>query len=490
MDHLINKIIEKEGFIQYKIDKKCISTNGGNYLGELSEIDVQGKTKDGDKVLNIFVKKMNTGDEMKIISIPNAYMTELFFYKELSKIFHELQEEARVPLNKKYWTVKSYDESEKDLILMDNLSRKGFITPDRMDVVSLQFAEKAIQELAKFHAFSFILKEKRPEYFEKRIRTMKSPFKPGKDWDGFVQNILKTTIKFVDENLKERVENYSVNIEKKYLNYYEDKKTQRCLVHGIVNRGDSFRRRRSRSGSLAPSSPAQSAPESQERRPVACHRVAMVGAPGVGKTALISQFQTSECINAYDRQRGKDADGSEQKVSIMLNGEESEFHFLTGSPEKKEEIERAEPPDAFVVIYSVVDKASFQKSEQELARLLDCDMLRARPALLVGNKIDLARSRAVSTQDGKCLACTYKAKFIEVSVGINHNVDELLVGILTQIRLKRQQYSAEGGRESSPAHWYKSRGVVRASMKARQMFTWIFGKEDSKFKNCENLNVL
>ncbi|KAJ8713687.1 hypothetical protein PYW07_014057 [Mythimna separata] len=255
----------------------------------------------------------------------------------------------------------------------------------------------------------------------------------------------------------------------------------------IVNRGDSFRRRRSRSGSLAPSSPAQSAPESQERKPVACHRVAMIGAPGVGKTALISQFQTSECINAYDRQR--DADGSEQKVSIMLNGEESELYFVNCTT-TKEEIERSEPPDAFVVIYSVVDKASFQKAEQELARLIDSDMLRARPAILVANKIDLARSRAVSTQDGKCLACTYKAKFIEVSVGINHNVDELLVGILNQIRLKRQQYTAEGGRESSPAHWYKSRGVVRASMKARQMFTWIFGKEDSKFKNCENLHVL
>ncbi|XP_061714751.1 GTP-binding protein REM 1 [Cydia pomonella] len=252
---------------------------------------------------------------------------------------------------------------------------------------------------------------------------------------------------------------------------------------GIVNRGDSFRRRRSRSGSLAPS-PAQ--PEPSERRVVALHRVAMVGAPGVGKTALISQFQTSECINAYDRQRDPDA---EQKVSIMLNGEESELYFVNCTT-SKEEIDRSEPPDAFVVIYSVVDKASFQKAEQELARLLDCDMLRSRPAVLVGNKIDLARSRAVSTQDGKCLACTYKAKFVEVSVGINHNVDELLVGILNQIRLKKQQYSAEGGRESSPAHWYKSRGVVRASMKARQMLTWIFGKEDSKFKNCENLNVL
>ena len=40
--------------------------------------------------------------------------------------------------------------------------------------------------------------------------------------------------------------------------------------------------------------------------------------------------------------------------------------------------------------------------------------------------------------DGKCLACTFKMKFIEVSVAINHNVDELLAGILSQIRLKKQ----------------------------------------------------
>lgn len=41
--------------------------------------------------------------------------------------------------------------------------------------------------------------------------------------------------------------------------------------------------------------------------------------------------------------------------------------------------------------------------------------------------------------DGKCMACTYRAKFVEVSVGINHNVDELLAGTLTQIRLKKEQ---------------------------------------------------
>jgi GTPase SAR1 family protein len=121
--------------------------------------------------------------------------------------------------------------------------------------------------------------------------------------------------------------------------------------------------------------------------------------------------------------------------------------------------------DAFLVIYSVVDKASFTRAEYFLSLLQDLDLLRSRCCILVGNKIDLARSRAISSQgkfnlsklisltsldflfrlsraflstDGKCLACMFRAKFVEVSVGINHNVDELLAGTLTQIRLKKE----------------------------------------------------
>ncbi|XP_037035629.1 GTP-binding protein RAD [Bradysia coprophila] len=255
---------------------------------------------------------------------------------------------------------------------------------------------------------------------------------------------------------------------------------------GVINRGDSFRRRRSRSNSLAPTSPmSYQAPAEVATRngPVDSYRVFMLGAPEVGKNALISQFQTSECINAYE---GPETSG-EENISIILNGEESELKFVTDRRGSKEELEKC---DAFVIVYSVVDKASFTHAEQLMVSFQDMDLIRTRPVILVANKIDLARSRAVSSQDGRCLACTFRAKFIEVSVGINHNVDELLAGTLTQIRLKKENNILQGSRENSPAHWYKSRGVVRASMKARQMITWILGKEDSKFKNCENLQVL
>ncbi|XP_049295292.1 GTP-binding protein RAD isoform X2 [Anopheles funestus] len=255
---------------------------------------------------------------------------------------------------------------------------------------------------------------------------------------------------------------------------------------GVVNRGDSFRRRRSRSNSLAPVSPVRVVDEvltPPTGPPIDSYCVFMIGAPGVGKGALLSQFRSSECINAYDTRESP----GEQNISIILNGEESELKFVTDSMGNKDEMLKA---DAFLVVYSVVDKATFSRADQLLNMLHDMDVSRSRPTILVANKIDLARSRAVSSQDGKCLACTHKIKFIEVSVAINHNVDELLAGILSQIRLKREQSAVQGIREPSSAHWYKNRSVVRASMKARQMITWIFGKEDSKFKNCENLQVL
>lgn len=291
---------------------------------------------------------------------------------------------------------------------------------------------------------------------------------------------------------------------------------------GVINRGDSFRRRRSRSNSLAPSSPMHqrgnagggTTPElvQQSNQKVEVYRVQMLGSPGVGKAALVSQFRTSDCINAYD---GPDAEENEQNISIILNGIESELKFTIGQQDNKDELEKS---DAYLVVYSVVDKESFTRAKQILSRLQDMDLIRTRSIILVANKIDLARSRAVSAQDGKCLACTFGAKFIEVSVGINHNCDELLAGALTQIRLKKelnllQKNTQDSGKSAtkvkgiteksnqtknnehlghreSPAHWYKSRSVVLASMKARQMLTWILGKEDSKFKHCENLQVL
>lgn len=87
--------------------------------------------------------------------------------------------------------------------------------------------------------------------------------------------------------------------------------------------------------------------------------------------------------------------------------------------------------------------------------------------------------------DGKKLATEHDCKFIETSSGIQHNVDELLVGVLKQIRLRedlnkkrrKKKLMGSGSRTSL------SLGVARDILQKMCL-------QDNRSKSCENLLVL
>ncbi|XP_076658497.1 uncharacterized protein LOC143362331 isoform X1 [Halictus rubicundus] len=226
---------------------------------------------------------------------------------------------------------------------------------------------------------------------------------------------------------------------------------------GVVNRGDSLKSRRSRSNNSVASSNsstehltasypgsarnsaagslASSRESSASQGPTPYH-VLMLGAPAVGKSSLVSQFMTSEYLHAYDT--SIDDESGEKTVSVLLAGEESELTFIdhTCADMTPETCITTYEPHAYCVVYSTTDRTSVRVAEAVLQTLWRSDHVSARAVILVGNKVDLERSRLVSTSEGKSMATSYDCKFIETSVMINHNVDELLVGLLTQIRLK------------------------------------------------------
>jgi len=61
----------------------------------------------------------------------------------------------------------------------------------------------------------------------------------------------------------------------------------------------------------------------------------------------------------------------------------------------------------------------------------------------------------VGSLEGRTLADTYSSKYIDVSAILNHRVDELLAGVLKQVRLRRASSAnpdvlTHGGSPSSP----------------------------------------
>ncbi|XP_026818470.1 GTP-binding protein REM 1-like isoform X2 [Rhopalosiphum maidis] len=184
---------------------------------------------------------------------------------------------------------------------------------------------------------------------------------------------------------------------------------------------------------------------------VESYKVALLGAPGVGKTTISVQFSTSDYICVYDT--SIDEDCACRTIRVMINGQEAELTIID-IPYIEMSIETlcsTYNPNVFIVMYSVVDERSFDMAEQMLLFLWKGEYIHTRGVILVGNKSDLERTRKIQTNVGRNLAYSWNCKFIETSSGIDHNVDKLLVGILAQIKLnplrermynsKRKKYS-------------------------------------------------
>ncbi|XP_061189552.1 uncharacterized protein LOC133197495 [Saccostrea echinata] len=216
---------------------------------------------------------------------------------------------------------------------------------------------------------------------------------------------------------------------------------------GVVNRGDSFRKKGGRCGGYGKESPPRGltpnvsphlsgSPRLPPRPPLevdnnpSYFKIVALGAPGVGKTAITNQFMTSEYI-AFDS--SLDQGEHEKTICVLLNGVESTVEVLDGA-DMQSSLEDIRA-DAFLVIFSIAHRDTFDAAVQ-LLQELRMDLGTDRTTILVGNKSDLVRKRKVTTEEALELAHQFDAKYTETSAALNHNVDELLVGTIDHIRHK------------------------------------------------------
>ena len=107
--------------------------------------------------------------------------------------------------------------------------------------------------------------------------------------------------------------------------------------------------------------------------------------------------------------------------------------------------------------------------------------------------------------EGRKLARSCEAKFIETSAGIEHNVDELLVGVLKQIRLrieletmsssvKKKSEDHDSECEKMDENSKKSKSLaspLRTLQVARDILTRAcFSTNKGRPMECENLHIL
>uniref|UniRef100_A0A5F9C4C3 GTP-binding protein REM 2 n=1 Tax=Oryctolagus cuniculus TaxID=9986 RepID=A0A5F9C4C3_RABIT len=205
--------------------------------------------------------------------------------------------------------------------------------------------------------------------------------------------------------------------------------------------------------------------------------------PTVGR-ALASQVVTwllTFCLgHTYDRSIM--VDGEEASLMVYDIWEQDGGRWLPGHCMAM--------GDAYVIVYSVTDKGSFEKASELRVQLRRARQTDDVPIILVGNKSDLVRSREVSVDEGRACAVVFDCKFIETSAALHHNVQALFEGIVRQIRLRRDSKEANARRQAG------ARRRESLGKKAKRFLGRIVARNSRKMafraksKSCHDLSVL
>lgn len=236
LEEKIRIIAHREGFLSYNVERKLLSNVGGNYLGILYEVNLKGKTVEGQMEINLFLKKIIMDDKIAFMSVSDAYTKEIYVYCELANVYKELQEKVNVPNKEMFEIVKCYNVLKKEnaqCLLLENLSKKGYITCNRFESVCPKFAQLAITDLAKFHALGYVLEQKKYSYFNNFIKPLKIPFVFDEKWTEFVKSITVNSLDRINCNItRGKVEKFIENkMIKKFPTYYEPTNCS-TLCHG------------------------------------------------------------------------------------------------------------------------------------------------------------------------------------------------------------------------------------------------------------------
>nr|XP_004663529.1 GTP-binding protein RAD [Jaculus jaculus] len=217
------------------------------------------------------------------------------------------------------------------------------------------------------------------------------------------------------------------------------------------------------------------------------YKVLLLGAPGVGKSALARIFggvedgsEAEAAGHTYDR--SITVDGEEASLMVYDIWEQDGARWLPGHCMAM--------GDAYVIVYSITDKGSFEKASELRVQLRRARQTDNVPIILVGNKSDLVRSREVSVDEGRACAVVFDCKFIETSAALHHNVQALFEGVVRQIRLRRDSKEDNARRQAG------TRRRESLGKKAKRFLGRIVARNSRKMafraksKSCHDLSVL
>ncbi|KAL0859164.1 hypothetical protein ABMA27_010988 [Loxostege sticticalis] len=172
---LLQKIAAENNYENPEFETALVPTTGANFSSQLFHATIKSTDKDD---INVFAKVAVIGETMrKQVGSPMLDI-EPYFYTKLATKYKEIEDKHDVPEEHRLFVPKFYGysiEYLKEVVVMQDLSKDGFVTYDRFKSIDWDYASKAIEEMAKLHALSIAHQKEYPDDFEEAKKVIKRP---------------------------------------------------------------------------------------------------------------------------------------------------------------------------------------------------------------------------------------------------------------------------------------------------------------------------
>ncbi|XP_055350601.1 ras-related protein Ral-a-like [Paramacrobiotus metropolitanus] len=172
--------------------------------------------------------------------------------------------------------------------------------------------------------------------------------------------------------------------------------------------------------------------QNKKSAPEEVHKVIMVGAGGVGKSAITLQFMYDEFVEDYEPTK---ADSYRKKV--VLESKEVSVDILDTAGQEDYAAIRDNyfrSGEGFMCVFALTDTDSFAALDELKDQIFRVKNMPKIPMILVGNKVDLEAQRKVSITTLQEKARLWNVPYIETSAKTKFNVDKAFYELLREIK--------------------------------------------------------
>ncbi|CAH8848211.1 unnamed protein product [Trichobilharzia szidati] len=172
------------------------------------------------------------------------------------------------------------------------------------------------------------------------------------------------------------------------------------------------------------------------------YKLVVVGAGGVGKSALTIQLIQNHFVEEYD----PTIEDSYRK-QVVIDGEICLLDILDTAGQEEYSAMRDQymrTGEGFLCVFAVNNLKSYEDINQyreQIKRVKDADEV---PMVLVGNKVDLT-NRSVCTNEAKMSANSYNIPYVETSAKTRQGVEDAFYTLVREIR----KYTGSSGQYTS-----------------------------------------